>query len=211
MGNFVQIFLFNFHSHFLSNLERLYFGGGGEKTGGSHQNLSSFPPSTKQPKTLFSLHFSLLHFPSSLKSLQTNIASGNEVLKKTSNLLRLFNSRLYIFKIRHNNIVPSEQWGKVIRLICNINASWLARKATCNNTEENKLTLTSTIAILFFTWPHLRICYVKVSAKAATKSIVQNSETPEHIYCKIMYTFAGEMHQCLYQCHPKKQRRIILF
>ena len=35
--------------------------------------------------------------------------SGNEVLKKTSNLLRLFNSRLYIFKIRHNNIVPSEQ------------------------------------------------------------------------------------------------------
>ena len=74
MGNFVQIFLSNFHSHFLSNLERLCFGGGGEKTSGSHQNLSSFPPSTKQPKTSFSLHFSLFHFPSSLKSLQTNIA-----------------------------------------------------------------------------------------------------------------------------------------
>ena len=69
----------NFHSHFLSNLERLCFGGGGEKIGGSHQNLSSFPPSTKQPKTSFSLHFSLLHFPSSLKSLQTNIALSNSL------------------------------------------------------------------------------------------------------------------------------------
>ena len=49
-------------------------GGRGEKTCGPHQNLSCFPPLTKQLKTSFSLQFYHPHFPSSLKSLQPNIA-----------------------------------------------------------------------------------------------------------------------------------------
>ena len=69
--SFVQIFS-QFSPNFLSNLERMYFEGGGEKTCRPHRNLSFFLPLTKQPKTSFSLHFSLLHFPSSLKSPQPN-------------------------------------------------------------------------------------------------------------------------------------------
>ena len=49
-------------------------GGRGEKTCGPYQNLSCFPPLTKQPKTSFSLQFYHPHFPSSLKLLQPNIA-----------------------------------------------------------------------------------------------------------------------------------------
>ena len=59
----------NIVPNFLSNLERLYFEGGEEKTCGPHHFSLPLPLSTKHPSHSFSLLFSTLFLPSSLKSI----------------------------------------------------------------------------------------------------------------------------------------------
>ena len=68
-GNFVQHTL----PSFLPILERLNCGGPKEKMTGPHHFSFPLPLSSKHPSHSFSLLFSILFFPSSLKSTHPNI------------------------------------------------------------------------------------------------------------------------------------------
>ena len=72
-GNFVQHTLPPFLPHFLPILERLNCGGPREKMAGPHHFSLLLPLSSKHPSHPFSLLFSTLFFPSSLKSTHPNI------------------------------------------------------------------------------------------------------------------------------------------
>ena len=72
-GNFVQHTLPPFLPHFLPILERLNCGGPREKMAGPHHFSLPLPLSSKHPSHPFSLIFSTLFFPSSLKSTHPNI------------------------------------------------------------------------------------------------------------------------------------------
>ena len=72
-GNFVQQTLPSFLPHFLLILERLNCGGPREKMAGPHHFSLPLPLSSKHPSHPFSLLFSTLFFPSSLKSTHPNI------------------------------------------------------------------------------------------------------------------------------------------
>ena len=61
-GQFCPNIFPTFYSNFLSNSERLYFEGGGEKTCGPHHFSIPLPVSTKHPSHSFSLLFSTLFF-----------------------------------------------------------------------------------------------------------------------------------------------------
>ena len=73
-GNFVQYTLPPFLPHFLFILERLNCGGPREKIAGPHHFSLPLPLSSKHHSHPFSLFFSTLFFPSSLKSTHPNIA-----------------------------------------------------------------------------------------------------------------------------------------
>ena len=73
-GNCVQNTVSLFLSNFLLNLRRKYFGGPRKKTLESYYFFFSSSLLTKHSLKMLSLDFFLLNFPSSLKSLQTNIS-----------------------------------------------------------------------------------------------------------------------------------------
>ena len=76
-GNFVQQTLPSFLPHFLLILERLNCGGPREKMAGPHHFSLPLPLSSKHPSHPFSLLFSTLFFPSSLKSTHPNMLTSH--------------------------------------------------------------------------------------------------------------------------------------
>ena len=72
-GNFVQHIL----PHFLPILERLNCGGPKEKMAGPHHFSLPLSLSSKHPSHQFSLLFSTLFFPSSLKSTHPNMLTSH--------------------------------------------------------------------------------------------------------------------------------------
>ena len=78
-GNFVQHIL----PHFLPILERLNCGGPKEKMAGPHHFSLPLSLSSKHPSHQFSLLFSTLFFPSSLKSTHPNMVLASHTTQVT--------------------------------------------------------------------------------------------------------------------------------